>query len=145
MVGVRVEPYRCRPRRVRLVAWAAAAVVVVFFTLLATALNSGQVFQRGDQVAMIGLGIAFAGGILTFARPLVVADEQGIRIRNVIGGYELPWPVVRAVRFDPGAACASLELEDDDIVSVMAIQRVDKQHAVEAVQVLRGLLAARRG
>lgn len=131
------EVYRCRPKRVRVVAFVAAAAVVVFFTLIATALGRGDVFRPGDQAAMIGLGIALAAGILAFARPLVVADPRGVKIRNVVGGYELPWQVVRAVRFDPGAAWASLELKDDDLVSVMAIQRADKQHAVDAVRALR--------
>jgi hypothetical protein len=126
---------------VRVVAWTAAGAVVLLFTLIATALSGGQVFQPGDQAAMIGLGLAFAAGILTMARPRVEADARGVRIRNVIGGYDLPWAVIRAVRFNPGTAWANLELKDDDIVSVMAIQRADREHAVTAVRGLRALLA----
>lgn len=124
-----------------MVAWIAATAVVVFFTLIATALEKGDAFQHGDQAAMIGLGVAFAAGILAFTRPMLQADASGVRIRNVIGGYELPWQVIRAVRFDRGAAWASLELADDDLVSVLAIQQADKQHAVDACRALRGLLA----
>lgn len=138
------EGYRYRPRRVRMVAWVAAGSVVVFFTLLATALGRGDVFHPGDQAAMIGLGVAFAAGILAFARPLVVADTEKIKIRNIVGGYDLPWQIVRSVRFDRGAAWASLELEDDDVVPVMAVQRVDKQHAVDAVRALREIHKASR-
>jgi hypothetical protein len=102
------------------------------------------VFQRGDQLAMIGLGVLTAAGILMFARPRVVADEHTVRIRNVVGGYDLPWEVVRAVRFDRGSAWASLELSDDELVGVMAVQAGDKEYAVEAVRVLRALLDANR-
>ncbi|MBX6721880.1 MAG: PH domain-containing protein, partial [Dactylosporangium sp.] len=59
---------------------------------------------------------------------------------NVIGGYELPWEVVRAVRFERGAPWVSLELVDDDLVAVMAIQRADKEHAVAAARALRAML-----
>ena len=45
--------------------------------------------------------------------------------------------VVTAVAFPPGASWAQLELADDDMVSVMAIQAVDKDRAVAAVRRLR--------
>ena len=117
---------------------------MIVATLVATGLRSGTVFQPGDQYAMIGLGVAGAVAVLAFARPRVEADADGIRIRNVVGGYDLPWSVVRAVRFDRGAAWASLELEDDDLVSVMAIQRADKEFAVAAIGALRALKTEHR-
>ena len=91
---------------------------------------------------MIGLGVLVALGILLFTRPRVDADAHGIRVRNLIGGYELPWSVVRAVRFDRGSPWAALELDDDDLVSVMALQATDKEYAVEGVRALRALHAA---
>jgi hypothetical protein len=135
------EPLIVRPRRVRVVAWLAAAAVVVFFTVIATALARGEAFGPGDQGAMIGLGLVFAAGILAFTRPMLRADASGVRIRNVIGGYELPWQVIRSVRFEHGAAWVTLELADDEVVSVLAIQRADRQHAVDSCRALRELLA----
>lgn len=134
------EPLIVRPRRARVVAVVAAAVVVVLFSLIAASLKSEAVFSTGDQAAMVGLGVMLAAGVLTFTRPSLHADASGLRIRNVIGGYELPWEVVRSLRFDHGAAWASLELVDDDLVPVMAIQRADKERAVAAARALRGLL-----
>jgi len=126
-----------------------AVAVVVVCTLVSFGLRGSTgdgpgVFEAGDQWAMIGLGVALAIGILMFTRPRVEADGTGIRVRNVIGGYELPWEVVRAVRFGRGAPWASLDLEDDDTVAVMAVQAADKQYAVEAVRTLRALLAEHR-
>jgi hypothetical protein len=145
-------PVVFRPRRIRRVCWVLAPVVVVAFAALATALTgptgtgaTGEgsgVFQRSDQIAMIGLGLLAAAAILLFTRPKVTADANGIKIRNVIGGYDLPWQIVRAVRFERGNPWASLELLDDDIVAVMAIQAVDKEYAVAGVRALRALLAA---
>jgi hypothetical protein len=91
---------------------------------------------------MIGLGVLIALGILAFCRPRVVADAEHIRIRNVIGGYDLPWGVVRRVRFDRHSPWATLELYDDETVSVHALQAADKEYAVEGVRALRALHAA---
>jgi hypothetical protein len=138
---------RLRPRRIRLVCGAAAAAVLVVFTAVGTALRGptgegSAAFRPGDQVAMIGLGVLAALAILAFTRPRVEADARGIRVRNLVGGYDLPWDAVRAVRFDRGSPWASLELRDDDVVQVMAVQVIDKEYALDAVRALRGLHAA---
>jgi hypothetical protein len=141
------EVVRARPRKATKVAWVLAAVVLVVFTAVGTGLrgatDSGAgVFQAGDQFAMVGLGILGALGILLFTRPRVEADARGIRIRNLVGGYDLPWDVVRSIQFARGAPWASLELRDDDLISIMAVQRTDKAYAVATVRALRALLAA---
>ena len=137
-----------RPRKIRWVAGIAAGAVVVLFTAISFGLhgstgfdNSGQ-FERGDQSAMIGLGVLIGLGILAFCRPRVTAGPEGIKIRNVVGGYELPWAVVRAVRFDRNSPWAQLELHDDEQVSIHALQAADKDYAVEGVRTLRALHSA---
>jgi hypothetical protein len=139
-----------RPRKIRRVAFAAAPVVVVFFAVLGTLLtgstgaDNGGVFQPSDQVAMVVLGFFVAAGVLLIARPRVTVDHDHVKIQNILGGYELPWSVVRAVRFDRGSPWLTLELENDDVVAVMAIQATDKEHAVAGARTLRGALAAYR-
>ncbi|MER5336143.1 PH domain-containing protein [Micromonospora sp. NPDC002717] len=138
------ETIRLRPRRIRVVCWASAAVLLVVFSLVATSLsgatgNGYGSFQRGDQIAMVGLGVFGALGFLLFTRPRVEADGRGVRVRNVLGSYELPWEVVRGVRFDRGAPWASLELHDDDLLPMVALQAADKELAVEGVRALRRL------
>jgi hypothetical protein len=141
------EAVEFRPRRVRLVAGLAAGVILALFTALSFGLRGstgegyGQ-FRAGDQLAMIGLGVLAALGALVFTRPRVRADAGGVRIRNVVGGYELPWAVVRAVRFDRNSAWAMLELHDDDTVPVHALQAADRDYAVDGVRALRALHAA---
>jgi Bacterial PH domain len=143
-----VESVTYRPQKIRWVAGALAAGVVVLFTVISFGLsgsqgfdNSGQ-FERGDQTAMIGLGVLIGLGILAFCRPRVIADRDHIRIRNVVGGYDLPWSVVRAVRFDRNSPWAQLELHDDEQVSIHALQATDKDYAVEGVRALRALHSA---
>jgi hypothetical protein len=136
-----------RPRRIRWVAGFSAAAVVILFTALSFGLHGSTgdtmgTYQRGDQAAMIGLGVLIALGILAFTRPRAVADADGVKVRNVVGAYDLPWTAVRAVRFDRNSPWATLELLDDDTVSVHALQAADKEYAVEGVRTLRALHSA---
>ena len=138
-----------RPRKIRRVCFVLAPLVALVFAVLATLLSGSTgegtaVFQRGDQVAMVVLGLLAAGAILLFTRPKVTADTDHIKIQNVLGGYDIPWAIVRRIRFDRGNPWVSLELEDDDVIAVMAVQAADKEHAVAAVRTLRALLAAHR-
>ncbi|BCJ67918.1 hypothetical protein Prubr_49390 [Polymorphospora rubra] len=57
----------------------------------------------------------------------------------MVGSWDLPWDVVRSVRFDRGSAWASVELHDDELIPVLALQVVDKEHAVDGVRALRAL------
>jgi hypothetical protein len=144
-----VSAVKSRPVKATRVAWVLAVLVVAVFTAVGTTLrgatDSGKsVFQAGDQAAMIGLGVLAALGILMFTRPRVDADERGIRVRNVIGSYDLPWDVVRSIEFRRGSPWASLELQDDDVIALMAVQAADRAQAVAAVRGLRALLAASR-
>jgi Bacterial PH domain len=129
-----------RPRRVRVVCAIGAACVFVLFTVIGVALTSST-FKPGDKYAMIGLGIVFAAGLLLIARPRVRADAEGISVQNIIGGYRLPWDAVRNLTFNRGQPWLYLELENDDAVAVLAVQAVDKEHAVAAVRCLRSLHA----
>ena len=141
------ETVEFRPRRIRWVAGISAAAVVILFTVLSFGLHGatgdgiGQ-FERGDQAAMIGLGLLAAAGILAFTRPRVRADADHVRIRNVVGTFDLPWSAVRAVRFDRNSAWAVLELHDDETVPVHALQAADKEYAVQGVRALRALHSA---
>jgi cytochrome c biogenesis protein CcdA len=124
------------------------AVVVAVMVFVAAGLkettNTVVTYRTSDQVAMVGLGLVLAAGILFLGRSRVDADADGVRVRNVVVRHELPWQAVRAVRFERKSAWASLLLENDDEISILAVQAVDKEHAVRAVEGLRALHAAAR-
>src|SRR5262249_39382598 len=137
LVDVSAGVVIARPRRARIVCWVAAPLVLVVFVLIATSLHGSTgdgpgMFQRGDQLAMIGLGVLAALGVLMFTRPRVIADNHGVKVRNLLGSYEVPWEVVRGVTFGRGAPWLTLDLQDDDVLAVMAIQAADKEYAVRA-------------
>lgn len=139
------EVVRLRPQRVRIVCYVAAVAVLVVFTLVGLGLSgrvndqTTAVFQLGDQIAMIGLGVLAAIGVLWFTRPRVEADAEGIRVRNLLGSYQLPWAVVLGIRFDQHSAWAFLELADDESLALLAVQTADRDYAVQGVRALRAL------
>ena len=104
--------------------------------------NTVVTYRTSDQVAMLGLGLVLAAGILFLGRSRVDADADGVRVRNIVVHHRLPWQAVRAVRFERKSAWASLLLENGDEVSLLAVQAVDREHAVRR---RRGAAGAARG
>ena len=119
----------------------AAAGLAIALTLPS---NSVGVVEFGavDQIAVAGLALLLAAGVLSLGRSRVDADADGIRFRNIAVTHQLPWDAVRAVAFDRESSWATLRLRNDDEVPLLAVQAADKEHAVRAVEGLRALLAA---
>lgn len=119
-----------------------ALAVVVVLTVVAVFLresDTGVVFRTSDQVAMIILGLLIGSGIMLWATPLVRADAERIEVRNILVKRTFAWSDVVSVSFPDGASWARLELPHDEYYSVMAVQAVDREHAVSAVRALRKL------
>jgi hypothetical protein len=120
------------------------AVMVVVAASLKETTNTVVTYRTSDQVAMVGLGLVLAAGILFLGWSRVDADADGVRILNIVVRHELPWTAVRAVSFARTSSWATLQLENDDEVAVLAVQAADKERAVRAVEALRALHAAKR-
>ena len=136
-----------RPVRLTRVCWALVVLVMAVFTAVAVALGAGPPgeasFRLPDQLAMVGLGVLLSLAMLSFTRARVKGEPEGVRVRNVLGERFFPWEVVREVRFDDGSPWASLELQDDDTVSLLGAQSNDGERTVEVVLGLRAQLRAR--
>ena len=136
------------PRRARLLCAIAAAVVVGVAVAVALSLKSSSTgvveFRTDDQIAIFGLGLALGAAIMALGRSRVDADPDGVRIRNVLVRHELPWTAVRSVSFARTSSWATLQLENDDEIALLAVQAGDKERAVQAVDALRALHAAKR-
>ncbi|WP_238412981.1 PH domain-containing protein [Saccharothrix deserti] len=131
-----------RPKKIRLVAGVSAVFLVAVFTVVGLLLGdtpTGVIFRTSDQIAMICLGVLLACGVLLLTRPRVRADAEGVEVRNVVTAHRFAWADVLHVSFPDGASWARLELPDDEYVSIMAVQAVDRDHAVAAVRALREL------
>lgn len=120
----------------------AAAHITVGFLLKIR--SSGVIFQTADQVAIGLLGVIIGGLVLMFARPRLRVGPDGLSLRNLLGYRLIPWSEVVDVSFPPGARWARVDLPDDEYIPLMAIQSVDKERAVDAMDAVRRLFARYR-
>ncbi|WIM88635.1 PH domain-containing protein [Candidatus Mycobacterium wuenschmannii] len=133
-----------RPRLTPYVAYAVAAVLVVAHVAIGLLLkmgSTGVIFQTSDQIAMAVLGVVLAGLVLLFARPRLRVGAAGLSVRNVLSDRLVPWGELVGVSFPVGARWARIDLPDDEYIPLMAIQSVDKDRAVAAMDAVRKLLA----
>jgi hypothetical protein len=136
-----------RPHMTPYFAYGAAAVIVISAVAVGVLLkisSTGVIFQTADQIAMALLGVVIAGAVLLFARPRMRIGAPGVAVRNLFGYRLIPWSDVVGVTFPRGARWARVDLPDDEYVPVMAIQAVDKERAVDAMDRVRGLLVRYR-
>ncbi|MXO40548.1 hypothetical protein C3469_18310 [Mycobacterium kansasii] len=106
--------------------------------------TTGVVLRTADQVAMGALGLIFAGAVLLLTRPRLRVGAAGLSVRNILGYKLIHWNDVVAVSFPSGSRWARIDLPDDEYIPVMAIQAVDKERAVAAMDTVRTLLARYR-
>jgi Bacterial PH domain len=136
-----------RPHRTLFFVYAAAFVIAAVHSAVGFLLkirSSGVIFQTADQVAIAVLGLVIAGVVLLFARPRLRVGPAGMSVRNLLGDKLIGWPDVVGVSFPAGSRWARIDLPDDEYIPVMAIQAVDKDRAVDAMDTVRSLLARYR-
>ena len=93
---------------------------------------------------MAGLAAALAGGVLLLTRPRLKAGAAGLAVRNVLGYRLIPWDQVIDVSFPPGKRWARVDLEHNEYIPVLAIQSLDQERAVAAMDTVRGLMSRYR-
>lgn len=132
-----------RPHLTPYFAYAAAFVIVAAHIAVGFLLkikSSGVIFQTADQVAFVVLGVILAGLVLLFTRPRLRVGKSGLSVRNLLGDRLVAWPDVVGVSFPTGARWARVDLPDDEYIPLMAIQAVDKDRAVDAMDAVRALV-----
>jgi hypothetical protein len=136
-----------RPHRSPLFIYAAAFLIAAMHIVVGVLLkikSSGVIFHTADQVAIALLGLVIAGAVLLFARPRLRVGPAGLSVRNLLGDKLVPWADVVGVSFPAGRRWARIDLPDDEYIPLMAIQAVDKERAVDAMDAVRSLLARYR-
>ena len=136
-----------RPHLTPLFAYATAFLIAaahIVVGLLLKLRSSGVIFQTADQVAIGALGLVIAGVVLLFARPRLRVGPAGLSVRNLLGDRLIQWSDTVGVSFPAGSRWARIDLPDDEYIPVMAIQAVDKDRAVDAMDTVRRLLMVYR-
>ena len=136
-----------RPHLTPYFSYIAAFLIVCVSVVLGVLLKAGStgvIFRTVDQVGIAGLGVVIASAVLLFARPRLRVGPYGLGVRNLLGERLIAWPDVVDVSFPAGARWARVDLADDEYVQLMAIQAVDKQRAVAAMDAVRELMARYR-
>jgi hypothetical protein len=132
-----------RPHLTPYFAYGAAVLILAAHVTVGALLkiaSTGVIFTTADQVAIALLGVVIAGLVLLFSRPRLRVGAQGVAVRNLLTYRLIPWSDVVDVSFHRGARWARVDLPDDEYVPVLAIQAVDKERAVEAMNTVRELL-----
>lgn len=135
-----------RPRTMSLIAVAVAALIAVAGIVVAV-LNdrsSGAILRPADQVAMAGLALLLAGSVLLLTRPRLKVGPRGMAVRLLVEYRLIPWSEVVDFSFPPGRRWARIDLPANEYVPVVAIQSIDRDRAVQAMDTVRDLMARYR-
>lgn len=135
------------PRKMPSIAYGVAAVIVVAgltVAIVSQENSTGAFLRTADQFAMAGLAAAVAGGVLLLTRPRLRVGAAGLAVRNVLGYRLIPWDQVIDVSFPPGKRWARVDLEHNEYIPVLAIQSLDQERAVAAMDTVRGLMSRYR-
>jgi hypothetical protein len=134
-----------RPVRSTRYAYAAAAFVLVSFIVTAFLMkkdNAGAAFNDKDQFGTVVIGIILAGLLLMPTRPRMRADQSSIQLRSFLGGWRtVPWELIVRVDFPSKLRFARIVLPGEEALAIYAVQRLDKELAVETMAKLRVLWA----
>ena len=139
------ELITARPVRLAWVGYAGAVVVFAVFLVTAVVMphaNAGAHFGVEDQIATALLGVILGGLCLMLTRPRLAADRESVRLRSFLGGWRtVPWDLVVAVEFPSKVRFARIVLPGEETLAIYAVQRLDKEQAVEVMRRLRALFA----
>ena len=116
-----------RPIRGRVVPLVMGTLAVIICALVALGMGTIGTWGPGDQLALAGLGAMIAAFLFRYASIRAVPTSDGLVVRNLMLTRTLVWDEIMEVRFPDGDPWVSLELDDTDVVAVMAIQRVDAE------------------
>ena len=141
-----VERVQAQPHVMARIGYVSAAIVLITFVVTAIVMpddNAGAHFGVKDQVATGIIGVILAGLCFMLTRPRLDADRESVRMRSFLGNWRtVPWDVIVAVEFPSSVRFARLVLPADETLALYAVQRADREHAVETMRGLRRLFAA---
>ena len=142
--------YVARPRRVRIIAIVSSLALCILAAIgwLLLPAEVRALFPLSHRLALLGILAVPIAVMAVLASSYVRADRSGLRIRNALRVYAMPWERVHKIILRPGDPWAQLLLKpadgrpfeadlDADKRQLMGIQTVDGPLAVAAVNELR--------
>lgn len=139
---------RARPVVMSRIGYGCSAFVLVAFVVTALLMktdNAGAYFTWKDQVGTVVIGVVVALLLIMPTWPRLVADREVLRTRAFLGGWRtIPWNVVVRVEFPSNVRFARIVLPGEETLALYAVQRLDRERAVETMRRLRELHAATR-
>jgi hypothetical protein len=140
------ESVTAKPVLMSRIGYLSAAVVFLVFLITAIVMphaNAGAHFGPEDQAATALVGVILGGLCLMLTRPRLRADREAVRMRSFLGGWRtVPWDVIVAVEFPSKVRFARLVLPGEETLALYAVQRLDRDQAVDVMRRLRALFAA---
>jgi hypothetical protein len=134
-----------RPQLMSRIGYVSAAVVLAVFVITALVMkhaSAGASFTDKDQLGTLVVGIILAGLFLMLTRPRLSADAESVRMRSFLGGWRVvPWELILRVEFPNNVRFARLVLPGEETLAIYAVQRLDREYAIEAMRGLRRLYA----
>jgi len=130
-----------KPRLMPLLAWIGAALMMaagVAVALTSKGNATGPALRTVDRYAFLLIALVLAGVILLLTRPRLRVGPAGLGVRNVLEERVIPWEDVVGLSFPK--RWARVELAGYEYVPVVAIQSIDRERAVAAMDTVRELM-----
>ena len=136
-----------KPHKMSLIAYCVAASIAVIGLVVAALNNraSGAYLRPADQVAMGGIALVLAAATLLLTRPRLKVGPSGLAVRNILDYRVIPWAEVVDFSFPPGRRWARVDLAAHEYQPVAAVQLIDRERAVVAMDTVRELMDRYRG
>ena len=135
-----------KPRLMPLLAYAGAVLIVlagIGVALTSKGNATGPALRTADQYAFLLISLVLAGVILLLTRPRLRIGPAGLGVRNVLEERIIPWSEVVDISFPK--RWARIELGGFEYVPVVAVQSLDRERAVAAMDTMRELMGRYRG
>ncbi len=133
-----------RPRRGRIVPLVVAGAFAISCVAVALGMGALGTWNVADQLALVALGLAVGGFLSRYAAIRATPGPDGLTVRNLMLTRTIAWDEIVDVRFVDGDPWVSIELDDTDVVAVMAVQRVDGEAGRAEARRLATLVRNRR-
>ncbi|AXT85296.1 hypothetical protein C6I20_08920 [Aeromicrobium sp. A1-2] len=131
-----------RPGATRVVAYGVSVLMLVLTAVVGLSLPEDISFtpaETGTLWLIIGFVLALLHGV---GRSYVRADDDGVEVLNGYRRHQIAWADIQGFALNSGAPWPTLVTNDDERVMMFGIQGSDGSYAKEAVDYLRGRLAA---